>query len=372
METESPTMATQQYMSPIETSPASSYREHFRRRSSSFSSNHDRSPTTPRSKNRFSNASQYSTEFQTLEEGEGAGLGLGNLADELDQLDDDDYEDEVTEAAIHHHETEKGQSLLPDGARDSGIDVSYASSSQSKEASKAIGGIGDPPEEEEEHEEQLSIELEEALNNIARMAVQTSNSEDPLIPRTVSQLQDLGNQSSLESGAQRFNTSTNSLASNLLAQGKSLQSLSTSLLSPFAFVTSLNSAAIEDAVPLVDELLAQLPLHDPRPLQGLQSLDRANTIVVETLSQLIDTLQMGKQKTNEAARRLRTTQMIVAELRRDDERADRARVELQKENFGDWLKDRKCAAECKDVLSGFEEVCDGLRTTLVQESVSAA
>ena len=47
----------QHMVSPIDTtaaSPTNSFREHLRRRTSSFSSNHDRSPVTPRSRHRFS------------------------------------------------------------------------------------------------------------------------------------------------------------------------------------------------------------------------------------------------------------------------------------------------------------------------------
>lgn len=304
--------------------------------------------------------------------GDNGGGGLGNLADELDQLDDEEeYEEDATDAAVD------GEREGDKEPRDSGIDVSYGSRKNSaliKNFSKPFVVGEKPPdgEEEEQQEDKLSPELEDALNNIARMTSYTSTSEDPLIPRTMALLQDLGNQSQLETGAQRLTTSTNSLASHLTAQGKTLQAISLSLYSPFAFSAPLDADAVEEATPLVEALLQNLPLPDAAPLQGMQKLDRETANVIQTLSQLTDTIQMGKQITNVAARTLRTTQTMVADLRRERERADLARHELAKANVADALKERRCAAECKGVLAGFEDFCDALRSSLEHDLVGGA
>ncbi|KAK3675285.1 hypothetical protein LTR78_004795 [Recurvomyces mirabilis] len=368
MESSSPPLTPiRQYMTPLDTSPTSSYRESLRRRTSSFSSNHDRSPITPR-KHRFSNASQLSHDLPTP--GEEGGGGLGNLADELDQLDEDDYEEDLPDSTRSSIPEIEGRE-----PRDSGIDVTYSPrpSSQQRAAnfSKPFGMAKKPPDEE--REEKLSPDLEDAMSSIARMTSYTSSSEDPLVRRTVALLQDLGNQSNLEAGVQRLTTSTNSMTSHLTAQGKTLQSLSTSLYSPFvAFAAILDSQTVEETTPLIEELLNSLPLPDPLPLQGLQKLDRETANVIQTLSQLTDTLQMGKQITNTAARHLRTTQTMVVDLRLERERADLARHELAKGNVGDRLKARHCAGECKEIVAGFEQVCDALRTSLEHDIVGAA
>lgn len=360
-------------MSPIDTSPTSSYREQFRRRTSSFSSNHSiNSPVTPRTRNRFSNASQYSNDLPTSG-GEGGG-GLGNLADELDQLDDEDeYEEDTTEHTMDDEGECEGEGKEP---RDSGIDVTYrcrTTSPHVKNFSKPFSILEKPPDEaKEEQEDKLSPELEDAMNSIARMTSYTSTSEDPLLPRTMALLQDLGNQATLEAGAQRLTTSTNSLASHLTVQSKSLQALASSLYSPFAFSRPLDEEAVEEALPLIDSLLQDLPLPDTTPLQGIQRLDRETSSVIQTLSHLTDTIQMGKQITNSAARHLRTTQTMVADLRRERERADLARHELAKANVAERLKARRCAATCKDVMAGFEDFCDALRSSLEHDGGAAA
>ncbi len=209
-----------------------------------------------RSKNRFSNASQYSVDLSP----EGRGGGLGNLADELDQLDDEEEVDEESTEVVANEPSPV------DGARDSGIDVSYAASSKRnsprvKNFSKPFGIAEHPPEEEEgEMEDKLSPELEETISHITRMASYASTSEDPLIPRVVGLLQDLGNQSSLEAGVQRLLTSTNSMTANLFAQSKALQGLMTTLYSPLAlFSFPLDPAIVEETIPLIEALLKELP-----------------------------------------------------------------------------------------------------------------
>lgn len=348
------------YMSPIDTSPTNSYREHLRRRTSSFSSNHSRSPLTPR-KHRFSDASHLSHDGDG---GEGM-VKTGNLADELDQLDDDMEEDEeaMEGAATGHREGDND-------TRDSGIDVTYSSKKNSPHVpnfSKPFGGVAERADEGGKQDE-LSPELDEMMNSVARMASYASTSEDPLIPRTIASLQDLGNQSSLEASTQRFITSTNSISAHLVAQSKSFQNVSTALFSPFFSYTSwLDPQAIEEIIPLVDELLQSLPFPDPAPLQGMQKLERETSNMLQTLSHLTDTLQMGKQITSTAARHLRTTQTMVAELRRERERGELARHELMKNNAEESLKRRRYAGECRDVQDGFEMECERLRAGLLVE-----
>jgi hypothetical protein len=304
--------------------------------------------------------------------------GGGNLADELDQLDDEEEADEeVTEMVVEDGET---QPSPVDGARDSGIDVSYASkrgSPRARNFSKPfalakVGGIAER-RSEEEGEEQLSPGLEEAMNSVARMAAYAGTGEDPLIPRVLALLQDLGNQSGLEAGVQRLLTSSNSMTSNLGVQSKRLQALVTTLYSPLAiFYTPLDPVVLEEAVPLVEALLKDLPLPDPAPLQGVQKLDRETANVVQTLSQLTDTLQMSKHTMNTASRHLRTTQTMVVELRRERERAEAARHELAKSDWNSKIKDRWCAGECRDIMGGFESLCDSLRQNLIEAGGAAA
>jgi hypothetical protein len=302
---------------------------------------------------------------------------MGNLADELDQMDD--YEEVEEDLAQENGVSGEQETPAVDGARDSGIDVSYESKRGSplmKNFSKPFPGAGKPPDhgqqENGEQEEKLSSECEDLISSVARMASYAGTSEDPLIPRVVSLLQDLGNQSGLEAGVQRLNTSSNSMTANLTVQSKTLQGLVTSLYSPLALFTApLDPEILDETGPLIEALLKDLPIPDPAPLQGLQKLIRDTDNVTQTLSQLTDTLQMGKHVTNEASRHLRNTQRMVAELRRERERADLAREELKSGNWHARIEERWCATECRDIMGGFEEMCNELRDGIAQASGGA-
>lgn len=406
------------YMSPLETSPssASSYRQHYlrRRTSSSFSSPNDaRSPASNRNSHRFSNASRYSNDLPTPGD-ERHSIGLGNLADELDQVSDgEDYEegnttqlDETFCDAPDERDAQQGgaaeASRSAEGARDSGVDVSYTSPASKKGGvpnfSKPFAKPPDVVEDREaeaaesqeaaEAEEPLSRELEEAMTAIARMASQhpstTAADPDPLIPRFVASLQDLGNQTSLEASSQRLTTSTNSLTNYLNAQTKTLATLAAGLCNPF--YTNLYSAprldpeVVGSAVPLIDALVKDLPgvvvlpsssssttAATTTPLQGLQKLSRDTAGVVQSLGGLTDSLQMGKQSSASAARLLRSCQGVVEEMRRERERAEAAREALAREGALDvgGVERRRCGRVCSEVLGGFEERCEGLRRELV-------
>lgn len=291
-------------------------------------------------------------------------MGMGNLADELDSLSDEE-EGEIT-GDVEMAEGE-GEGVEVDGARDSGIDVSYSSGVEKSGQRLSRPFCDATNQRDEDKEEQLSVELEEAMSSIARMAsTNTTTTEDPLIPRAVAQLQDLGNQSTLEAGTQRLTTSTNSVTAHLLAQTKALQTFVTSLYSPFAFSAPLDLDLVEETLPLIAALLAELPRPDPAALQGIQKLDRETLNVIHTLSQMTDTLQMGKQTTNTASRHLRTTQTMVAELRRERERAEEARESLQKSDWEGRIAARWCKGQCEDVVRGFEQRCEELRESLVE------
>jgi hypothetical protein len=115
---------------------------------------------------------------------------------------------------------------------------------------------------------------------------------------------------------------------------------------------------------MLNTLHETLPLPDLLPGQKLQKLDRETAEVMLALSQITDSLQMGKQITTQAARSLRNTQGMVVELRREREAAETAREELERSGWGEKLGERWCGRECRDILEGFEEECRVLRGNL--------
>lgn len=329
---------------------------------------------------------EFADEEEWDEDGSILDEGIGNMsmADELDRRSDVGHEN-----TGHSEEQDRRISqdpAQPEGARDSGVDVEFKSSpaipkfsngpfrqspkTQSRPPSSSYSVNGRPGSGAENAEEPFSLELEDAMSAIARLADPQHLQRSDTISRTLSAMQDLTPQANLETQTQRLVTNINSLTSNLLQQSRTLSSLSSSLFSPFAFTAPLDALDIDDIIPDIIEVIESMPFPDPRALQGLAKLDRETTDLVQTLAGLTDTLQMGKQVTSSAARQLRTTETMVTGLRRERERADEARWIIEKEGWEGKLAQRWCASECKDVVGGFETVCEGLRQGL-ENSVAA-
>ena len=61
---------------------------------------------------------------------------------------------------------------------------------------------------------------------------------------------------------------------------------------------------------------------------------------------------------------------LLDDLRKERERAELARHELVKSDWEEKLRTRWCGAECKDIMSGFEDRCNALRGSL-EEAATA-
>ncbi|QIW96936.1 hypothetical protein AMS68_002454 [Peltaster fructicola] len=328
-----------------ENSPSHGYRGHFRKRTSSFSSNHDRSPITPRSQHRFSNASAYSGRLSTLEDEFGSTQaqdegGMGNLADELDQLDnDEEYEDDMLEEDAHGEKP-----TTQEAVRDSGID--------------------NPPDEDD-----FSPTMNDAMNDVSRIVKQsTEDLNDQTITQFRASISKLHDQTAIETGMQRLNTSTNSMAAHVTKETKNMQTLTISLLSPFGLRNVLDYQALEDSLPLIDALVQGLPQPDTAFLQAIQKLMRETENTIQTNLSLADTVQDYKQPYEAASRYLREARKKVATLRVEQEEADIARLELSKNNE----QTSNAASQCEEIVSGFETFCEGIRSTWSEAVDTAA
>ena len=155
-------------------------------------------------------------------------------------------------------------------------------------------------------------------------------------------------------------------------QSRLLQQLTSTLLSPLA--PPLPEELLDELLPAVDNTLTLLPaIHAPRePALALHTLVTCTAELVQSLSHIGDTLQMNRQTTQTATRRMRAAKDLVGEWRRERDECDRATRWIEQ---GDWdrrLRDRQCARECSDVLAGFEDVCGAWRERLVATHGSAA
>ena len=89
--------------------------------------------------------------------------------------------------------------------------------------------------------------------------------------------------------------------------------------------------------------------------------------MLSALSYLADSLHEARQAYQGAGRRLRSAREIVEELRREREAAEEGVRWLEKNQWPERLKARECARECKEVVGGFEEVCEGWRERIFSQ-----
>jgi hypothetical protein len=125
---------------------------------------------------------------------------------------------------------------------------------------------------------------------------------------------------------------------------------------------------IDELLPLLITLSESLPRPTTTSLNSLTQLHGLTADVIQTLNYLSDTLHMSRQTTTTATRRLKSAKELVAEMRKEEEEREQGERWLEKENWGERLQKRECAGVCRDVVGGFEKVCEGWRERLVKQA----
>ncbi|KAI1193616.1 hypothetical protein F5X97DRAFT_32070 [Nemania serpens] len=319
--------------------------------------------------------------------GDGQGDGLGNLADELaDALsgsgDEDEYFGDDYEAQVDGHEP-------IDGVRDSGVDVAsqidlptrtksfslsvpspntrghrrtesaYDGSEYGSESDLDSPGI--PPS---------LVAKMDAVESLARRGTENTGSPmDGVFGRVTDGLRDLGSQSGVEGSTTRLITAHSALATHLTHQTRQLHNLTFPLLSPL--VAPPDPETIDTLLPILTAVSNDMPRPATSAFDSLAALHSVTSDLVQTLNYLSDTLHMSRQTTTTASRRLRTAKEMVAEMRREQELKEEGERWLARGNWGERLQNRECAGVCRDVVGGFEEVCNGWRARLLAQADSA-
>ncbi|KAF3484190.1 uncharacterized protein GIQ15_03514 [Arthroderma uncinatum] len=416
------------------------------------------SPVTPRQRHRMSidRTSRYSADF-TNDINEGSPIldgGLGSLADELADAWDEDVEDisglrgEGDEDGFDDdHLGSPGESMrndhdggvngeFIDSIHDLGIGMgSNPSRRQDGSESEHEGGLRPSkprpksmmmnnaqrhrryesslydgseygPDSDIEECADISPALEARMAAIEQLVrfgnIETEQMGNDVIDRVIHGLRDLGGQSEIESGASRLITAHASLTSHLTHQTRSLQTLTHPLL--FSHFPVLSSDAIDDLIPLIEDVLPNLPFpvqtnpstsasasmqHDlspsqcsttssssnsaaTNPLLSLQALLAQTSDLTHTLRALSDTLHESRQLTSAASRRLKSVRELVSEIRRDEEARKEGTAWIEQGEWDRRLGEREAGRVCGDVVSGFEAVCGEWRDRLFGTEVVVA
>ncbi|PVI06584.1 hypothetical protein DM02DRAFT_514426 [Periconia macrospinosa] len=364
---------------------SNSRRQSLNRRSSGYS------PMTPRSSQEFDHGSPGQR---------GPDGGLGNLADELgdvwdeddeladgefgDELDGPDNDENIGVALEHDGSSGAETAANANGVRDSGVAI--PSSSPSGGSRNALSP--DTAAKPRRHQRQRSLydgsdygddsdlEANEGISPAleARMAAveslvrrgteENGSATDGVVKRVVEQLRDLGSQIGLENGATRLKTAHDALTTHLTHQSRTLTSLTASFSGPRAIIP--DPEVIEALLPLITSTLELLPHSQHEPIMALSQLTTANRELLENLSNVQDSLHMTRQTTVNATRRLKSSKDQLAEWKRDQELRDAGVVWIEKGGWEEKLKERQAGSECWDVVNGFEEACGMWRQKLCE------
>ncbi|KAF2021839.1 hypothetical protein BU24DRAFT_30557 [Aaosphaeria arxii CBS 175.79] len=362
-----------------------SRRHSLHRRSSGYS------PMTPQSSHGFEPGSP-------VQNNDGGGDNeLGNLADELGDIWDDEEEEGVDgdfgEELELPQEGENGigVALDHDGSvghngvpRDSGV-VMQSSSPDSKTtlspfaAAKQNGrrhqrqrslydGSDYGDDSDLEVNEGISAGLERqmaGIESLARRGIEENgSSSDQVVKRFMERLRDLGSQTSIENGAMRLKTTHDALASHLTHQSRTLTSLSASFSGPRAIIP--DPETIDSLLPLINSTLELLPHASPEALHLITQLTFSNREMSQHLSNVSDSLHMSRQGQTNAARRLKTAKDQLADWKKETDLRDQGIHYIES---GDWdrkLKERDAKRDCGSVLEGFEETCGMWRKRLCE------
>ncbi|KAL9094015.1 MAG: hypothetical protein Q9165_003685 [Trypethelium subeluteriae] len=345
------------------------------------------------------------------------GNGLGSLADELADAEDDVY-DEDEEQEGYGDEVGLQSPQSPNGTYDfprsrnsgAGIDSSAigialstssavttpvskdkdmllspdaapgrsnARGSRHRRVHSVYDGSDYGDDSDLEASEGISPGLEAkmaAVESLARRGSEENGSPtDEVVQRVMAGLRDLGDQTGVEGGVTRLSTAHNSLTTHLTHQTRLLTSLTSTLFSPLSLPPSPDD--LSALLPLLTTLLATspspLPYPSSHPSPALYTLSSSTQSLLASLAALADSLQLARQTTNSASRALRNTQQVLAEVRRELDAAEEGRRWIEKGKWEERLERRDCARECEGVVGGFEEVCRGWRERLMEGAATA-
>ncbi|KAH8723498.1 hypothetical protein GQ44DRAFT_620037 [Phaeosphaeriaceae sp. PMI808] len=364
----------------------SSRRQSLNRRSSGYS------PVTPRSSQEFDHGSP-AHHF----DGGGDGNGLGNLADELGEIWDDDEEaadgefgeelyisqDHLPEIGMAvAHDGSSGLEGMPavNGVRDSGVAMQSspststalspdaASRARKHNRQRSLYDGSDYGSDTDFEHDGISPALESrmaAIESLARRGMEDNGSaSDQVVKRVTEQLRDLGSQIAIENGATRLKTAHDALTTHLTHQSRTLTSLTASFSGPRPIIPDPED--IEILLPLIQTTLELLPHSSTEPIISLSHLTLSTRELLQHLANVSDTLHMSRQTTTNATRRLRTSKEQLHEWKRENERTEEGRVYIEQGDWDNRLKEREAKRACASVVEGFEDVCGMWRKRLCE------
>jgi hypothetical protein len=339
------------------------------------------------------------------------GGGLGNLADELGEVWDEDGADQQGSSFLEGlREGSAGPGPVSPGAQDTSFGVndvhdsgfgmavqspttpSYGQTLQlpskpdmsrrtpdennhnGREPAESSYDGSDYGPESDPDDAGFPPLLAKRIRDVEKVTRMSSNPSDALsedggvMQRTSKVLKDLGPQSSIENGTTRLITAYTSMATHRSHKTRELFTQAHSLL--YGNILNLPEETIDLLLAEVSALSDSTSLQNltpQSPLLSLQILASNTNDLMHTLRSLSDVLQESRLASNLAARKLKTVKELVEDMRIEEELTEMSIMLIQ---AGDWdrrCRERSAARTCREVVTGFSKTCDLVRERYISQ-----
>lgn len=353
-------------------------------------------PTSSRSKRPSSSRLSIGSNISA---GLSSNAGLGNLADELEEVWDSDFEggdnpflqefeeDESTE--ILHSPIEmkeqlqldtrlsprspKQKNLLKPPEKPPSPSKQWASMGTQHKTESLYDGSDYGPSSDDEAFDSIPPTLQRRIHDFEEITRISTNADalsesGGVIPRTLAALKNnLGAQANAESRITKLITAYTSMATHRTHQTREVQNISHSFTNPGPIAASffdLPSETIDLLITELDSLEATLPFlptasskpTSMTPLIALQSFGNETYDLIVTLQGLTDTLIEHRQHILAATRRLKSVRELAEDLITEEELVETSMMLIQ---AGDW--DRRCRERHASKIVG--EVLEDFKNT---------
>ncbi|KPI45364.1 uncharacterized protein AB675_2437 [Cyphellophora attinorum] len=313
--------------------------------------------------------------------------GLGNLADELGEVWDDEEDtrgesllDDLREGdaslqsptemndmldfgfgGVHSPLTHEETALSP--VMSNSLKPPKRRQSHRRTDSAYDGSDYGPDSDYEEQTEGFPPLLRKQVREIEKLSRSAQNPDDALsegggvIKRTIAALRDLGPpQSNIEYGVTRMVTGYTSMATHRTHKQRDIFTQSHSLLYSNSAMY-LPEELIDELIASIEALVTTVPVQQPNlnPLLSLQILASQTSDLTQTLQNLTDLLQENKVAANAATRKLKSVKDMVAEMRVEEDLVENSIMLISAYDFDRRLRERQAAKTCREVVSGFAE-----------------
>ena len=251
-----------------------------------------------------------------------------------------------------------------------------------------------------EESDDLPRSLSRAIDGVALLVREFTTTDEAVsegggtIQRMLHYLQDLGPQSSIEASTTRLVTAYNAMTSHRMRAMKDVVRETQALLYRSSHLYELPPELIESIIEQIHQLQASIspaetlpysngdinanistsprkssstaPSTSPNPVLSLHHLTTDTTLLTTHLRALTDTLTETHHLTTLASRRLRTTRDIVETMNNENELAELAIQHINAWGWDGRLAGREAGRQVREVLDGFEAVCEGWRGRMVE------